>query len=284
VQLPPFVVGKRENEMKEKHIMKRTQSIANLAAAIALVASVATLKAEPILYSTTGAGSTLARIDVGAGTVSEIGPLGEPFALAIAMNASGRLFTVTDSLPGVPGTPQLASVNRATGVAKRLKSSLGAEIFMGIGFAPDGTLYGVNTYSGMPDQGSLCVFNTVTGEATKVGETGGCFDIMDLAFLPDGTMYGAAWNSLYRIDQDTGVAQVVAIIHSALTLQPLAEVMGLAIDDDGNFYVTEVIANSSLWRVDPITGAATPVAGVNLSFPHGLDFVPTPFARPTSTH
>ena len=51
--------------------------------------------------------------------------------------------------------------------------------------------------------------------------------------------------------------------------------MGLAIDGDGNFYVTEIIDNSPLWRVDAVTGAKTAVAGVSLSFPHGLEFIPT---------
>ena len=46
-------------------------------------------------------------------------------------------------------------------------------------------------------------------------------------------------------------------------------------DSEGNFYVTEIVPNSPLWRVDPVTGAKTAVAGVSLSFPHGLEFIPT---------
>ena len=92
---------------------------------------------------------------------------------------------------------------------------------------------------------------------------------MDLAWHPDGTMYGAAFDSLYRINPHTGQAELVT------TLQGLTAVMGLAIDDDGNFYVTEIVPNSPLWRVDPVTGAVTAVPGVSLSFPHGLEFIPT---------
>ena len=51
--------------------------------------------------------------------------------------------------------------------------------------------------------------------------------------------------------------------------------MGLAIDGDGNFYVTEIVPNLPLWRVYPVTGAKTAVAGVSLSFPHGLEFIRT---------
>ena len=94
---------------------------------------------------------------------------------------------------------------------------------------------------------------------------------MDLAWHPDGTMYGAAWDSLYRINLHTGQAELVK---KFLTLSC---VMGLAIDDDGNFYVTEICSdNSPLWRVDPVTGAKTAVAGVSLNKPHGLEFTPPP--------
>ena len=51
--------------------------------------------------------------------------------------------------------------------------------------------------------------------------------------------------------------------------------MGLAIDSQGNFYVSEILPTSPLWRVDPGTGAAAAVPGVSLSFPHGLEFTST---------
>jgi len=259
--------------------MTRMQFIPKLTAAIALLASTAIIHAEPRLYATTGVGSTLVKIDVGAGIVWDIGPLVEPYALAIAINPHGRLFTVTHSMPGVSGTPQLASVDLATGAATPFGPNLGAEIFMGLGFSPDGTLYGVNSMSdtlGSLDTGSLYRFDPATGVPTKVGVTGGCFEIMDLAFHPDGTMYGAAWDSLYRINPHTGQATLVT------TLQGLTAVMGLAIDDDGTFYVSEILPDAPLWRVDPVTGAVAAVAGVSLSYPHGLEFIPTPRSSPIS--
>ena len=250
--------------------MKRMQLIANLTAAIALLASTSVLNAKPILYATAGAGGKLVSIDVGTGTVSEIGDLGQPYALAIATSPYGGLFTVTHSFPGVPGTPQLASVNPATGAATPFGPNLGAEVFMGLGFAPDGTLYGINAMSGTSNTGSLYQFNPTTGEATKVGVSGGCGVIMDIAFAPDGTMYGVDPTSLYRINRQTGQATL------ATTLQGLTQVMGLAIDGDGNFYVSEIVTNAPLWRVDPDTGATTAVAGVRLNLPHGLEFTPAP--------
>ena len=239
-------------------------------AAILLLASTAMLDAEPILYATAGGGSTLVTIDVGAGTVTKIGDFGAPAADAIAMSPQGKLYTVTQGWPTNGVNPQLASVDLATGLATPFGVNLNPEIFMGIGFSPEGTLYGVNADSGTPNQNSLYRFDLTTGEATKVGVTGGCGDIMDLAWHPDGTMYGAAWDSLYRINRNTGQAELVT------KLQGLTAVMGLAIDDHGNFYASEIVDHAPLWRVNPVTGAATAVAGVSLSFPHGLEFISPP--------
>ena len=245
--------------------MKRMQFITNLAAAIALLASTAVVNAQPILYSTTGVGKTLVRIDVGAGKVTTIGNLGVPGATAIAINPHGKLYTVTQGFPAGLN-PQLARVNRATGEAEPFGVSLFPESFMGLGFSPNGRLYGVNAWNG----DSLYRFDLKTGNAKKVGVTGGCKDIMDLAWY-HGKMYGVTPDSLYRINLHNGRAELVK---KFLTLSC---VMGLAIDDDGNFYVTEICgANQPLWRVDPVTGKATEVPlKVGLSLPHGLEFIPT---------
>ena len=248
--------------------MKRMQFIANLTAAIGLVASTAVLNAEPILYSTTGGGNTLVRIDVGAGMVTTIGDFGVPGAFAIAINPHGKLYTVTQGFPAGGPNPQLATVNRATGVAEPFGVSLNPENFMGLSFSPEGRLYGVNADSGTRNQNSLYRFDLKNGKAQRVGTKGACGDIMDLAWHPDGTLYGVAWDSLYRINQHTGRAELATKLHG------LTAVMGLAIDEDGNFYVSEIVADSPLWRVDPVTGAKTAVAGVSLSYPHGLECIP----------
>ena len=254
--------------------MKRMQFIANLAVGLALLASTAVLSAQPILYSTTAGGSTLVRIDVGTGVVTEVGPLGVPGAFAIARSPKGSLYTVTQGFPAGGASPQLARVDPVTGLATPFGVNLKPENFMGLGFSPNGKLYGVNADSGTANKNSLYQFDLKTGKAKMVGVPGGCGDIMDLAWH-HGKMYGAAWDSLYRINLHTGQAELVTKFLS------LVNVMGLAIDEDGNFYVTEVWDENfngltqPLWRVDPGTGAATAVAGVSLSFPHGLEFVPT---------
>jgi len=249
--------------------MKRMQIIASLAAAIALLASTSVVEAQPFLYASTQGEGKLVKIDVGAGTVTEIGPFGVPAADAIAISPQGKLYTVTQGWPPDRAnlTPQLASVDLATGQAAPFGVNLYSEIFMGIGFSPNGKLYGVNAASGSKNQNSLYQFDLKTGKAKKVGVTGGCGYIMDLAWY-QGKMYGAAFDSLYCINLETGEAELVT------KLQGLTQVMGLAIDDDGNFYVSEILPDAPLWRVDPVTGAATAVAGVSLSYPHGLEFIP----------
>ena len=247
-----------------------------ITACLAFSASLVEMRADPIIYASAGLGSQLIKIDVGTKQVTTIGDFGV-IALGLAINPQGRVFSVTDSFsPLCPAAcnPQLARVKHATGRAIPF-GDLQGEPFMGIGFSPDGTLYGVNAFSGTPDSGSLYRFNLATGEATKVGVTGGCLDIMDLAWHPDGAMYGAAFNSLYRINLATGQAELVA----TLTGLSANMVMGLAIDDDGNFYVSEIIPNSPLYRVNPHTGATTKILHTGMDYIHGLEFMPAPRSR-----
>lgn len=178
---------------------------------------------KPILYATAGAGKSLVEIDVAKRQVIALGDFGLPGADAVAINSQGQAFTVTHGWPP-GGDSQLARVDLATGQATAFGANLKPENFMGLGFAPDGALYGVNAGSGTADAGSLYKFNLATGAATKVGVTGGCFGIMDLAWAPDGAMYGAVNDSLYRVDSDTGQATLVT------KLQGVSKVMGLAID------------------------------------------------------
>lgn len=254
----------------------KTPNNLNLVTAVALLASAAIANAEPYLYVSNAGGSGLVKVDIATGAATVIGPFKQPGALALAISPEGGLYTVTQGWPAGSPNPQLASVDLVSGNATPFGVNLSPEIFMGIAFSPDSTLYGVNAMSKTLDTGSLYRFDPDTGVATKVKVTGSCGAIMDLAFHPDGTLYGADPTSLYCINPHTGQATLVT------TLQGLTAVMGLAIDDDGNFYVSEIVPNAPLWRADPMTGAVAAVAGVRLNSPHGLEFIPTPRSRPIS--
>lgn len=258
--------------------MSRLKNIAQAACVLALWSVIPAIHAEPFLYVADAGHGQLVKVDVGAGKATVVGPFNQPGCDAIAVSPQGELFTVTQGWPPFPQpnhNPRLARVDAVTGNATPFGVNLSPEIFMGIGFSPDGTLYGVNAGSGTADQGSLYRFDPATGAATKVNVTGSCGLIMDLAVHPDGTLYGVDPSSLFRINPNTGEATlIVTTAHSMI--------MGLAIDDDGNFYLTEIMPAAPLLRLDPVTGATTPVPGVKLDWPHGLEFIPTPRSRPIS--
>lgn len=252
--------------------MTKTMLSAILTAGLAFAAGSAELKADPIIYASAGFGTQLIKIDVATGHVTHVGDFGV-FALALAISPRGKMYTVTDWSGGgcAPNcNPQLARVNRSTGRATP-RGDLHGESFMGIAFSPDGTLLGINAMSGTPDTGSLYRFDVPKGAATKVGVTGGCLEIMDMAWGPDGKMYGAAWDSLYRINPLSGKATLITKIHDL----DAGAVMGLAIDKDGNFYVSEIIPNASLFKVNPKTGATTRIIlDTQIDLVHGLEVMP----------
>lgn len=255
--------------------MKYLQHLVAATLVLVLGAATHSLQAEPFLYVSDGAGSRLVKVDLGTGTVTDIGPFNQPGCFALAIHPSGSLYTATQGFPPGSPDPRLARVDLATGDTTPFGVNLSPEIFMGLGFTPDGTLYGVNAASGTPDDGSLFRFDPATGAATNVKVAGSCGMIMDLAVHPDGTLYGVNPWSLFRINPHTGEATlVVTTAHS--------RIMGLAIDDDGHFYVTEILPATPLLRLDPVTGATTPVPGVTLDRPHGLEFIPTPGTRPVT--
>lgn len=239
----------------------------SFAVAVLMLAGSTAIHAEPFLYA--AANGKLVKVDVGAGTATEVGAFGVPWAVAIAITPDGQAYTATPGWPPGAANGRLANVDIATGAATPYGATHEPEIFMALGSSQGGTTYGVNAGSGTDDQGSLYRFDRVTGAATKVGVSGGCGLIMDLASHPDGTLYGIDPSSLYRVDPQTGEATLVATTtHTML--------MGLAIDDDGNFYISEIFPNAPLLKLDPSTGATTPVPGVSLNLPHGLEFIPTP--------
>jgi hypothetical protein len=244
-----------------------------------------------LLYATAMAGTKLVAFNLEDKGVRVIGDTGFPFSLALAPCRPGRedrqrdedwrrgeggqravAYTITNTFN--PSEAQLATLNLGTGAATRVGSPLGQALsIMGMTCSPDGTLYAIGQSNSMdPAFNSLYTVNRETGLASRIGSTDvstgmgmGGF-LMALAFAPDGTLYGASVSTLFRIDPFTGEAMKV------VDFMGVKAVMGLAIDDDWNFYLADFVPQSSIYALDVRTGMATPILNTGLAFVHNISF------------
>jgi DNA-binding beta-propeller fold protein YncE len=234
-----------------------------------------------LLYATAVAGTKLVAFDLEAKGISVIGDTGFPFSLGLALcppggqNAqgdedqqSGSAYTITNTFADA----QLAKLNLRTGAATLAGSPLGQPLsIMAFTCSPDGTLYAIGQANPMdPAFNSLYTVSRETGLASRIGSTGisagmGGF-LMALAFAPDGTLYGASVSTLFRIDPSTG--KTVKVVD----FMGVSSVMGLAVDEDWNFYVADFVAQSRIYALDIRTGIATPILNTGLAFVHNIAF------------
>ena len=236
-----------------------------------------------LLYATAEAGTKLIAISLEARRVRVIGDTDFPFSLALAPCPPGGVrYTITNTFD--PNKAQLATLNLGTGAATLVGSPLGQVLsIMGMTCSPDGTLYAIGQFNSTdPAFNSLYTVNRETGLASRIGSTG-VLDpsdpsgfsgfLMALAFAPDGTLYGAnSASTLFRVNTATGEAtKVVDLVRSA-SARPLVGVMGLAIDNDGNFYLSDFVPVSSIYALNVATGVATPILNTGLPFVHNIAF------------
>lgn len=226
-----------------------------------------------LLYATAEAGNKLVAFSLEAKRVRVIGDIGSPLSLPLAFCPPGGVpYTITNTFDA---TAQLATLNLGTGAATLVGSPLGQALsIMGMTCSPDGTLYAIGQFdSANPDFNSLYAVDRETGLASRIGSTGvqdqespyGGF-LMALAFAPDGTLYGANVSTLFRVDPSTGEATKV------VDFEGVGSVMGLAIDKDGNFYVSDWVAPSRIYAVNVNTGVCTPILNTGLPFVHNIAF------------
>ncbi len=241
---------------------------------LSLVFSSARSAEQPsLLYATAQAGNKLVAFSLEAKRARVIGDIGFPLSLPLAFCPPGGVpYTITNTFDP---SAQLATLNPGTGAAKLVGSPLGQALsIMGMTCSPDGALYAIGQFdSTNPDFNSLYAVDRETGLASRIGPTGvhdqespyGGF-LMALAFAPDGTLYGANVSTLFRVDPSTGEAtKVVDFVGVEL-------VMGLAIDNGGNFYVSDWVAPSSIYALNVATGLATPILNTGLPFVHNIAF------------
>ncbi len=259
--------------MKSRNVIG-TFSVLTLLLSLVLM-PVASAEEPGLLYGTAERGTELVAFNLQAGSVRIVGDIGYPGSLSLAFcRPGGRPHTITNMGNSLA---QLATLNLDTGAATLVGSPMGGPVLniMGMTCSPDGTLYAVGQSSSTDsDFNSLYTVDRKTGLASRVGSTGVFVAtgaayhgfIMALDFAPDGTLYGVNTKSLYTIDPSTGLAARV------VDFQGVTTVMGLAIGKDWTFYVSDYVAQSKIYAVNPATGVATPVLDTGLGFIHNIAF------------
>jgi hypothetical protein len=230
--------------------------------------------------------STVSGTDKDEFRVGVIGSTHFPSSLALAICSAegedregGVAYTIVNTFDPTKG--QLAKLNLRTGAATLVGSPLGHELdIMGMTCSPDGILYAIGqANSGKPDFNSLFAVDRATGFATLIGSTNvneqasPFFSgfLMALAFAPDGTLYGvsdgATGSTLFSLDRSTGAATKVIEMN-------VGSVMGLAINEHGNFYVADYVQGSRVYTLQLHTGRVTPILKTHLDFVHNIALQP----------
>lgn len=150
----------------------------------------------------------------------------------------------------------LVAIDPASGAARTV-GTLNAGGAFALAARGDGVFFTVTDSGFTPNPDArLATVDPRTGGVTVFGQPFGQYlRMMGLTFTPDGTLYGSSpiTNSLYRIDQVTGLPQRVGPFG-------VNGVMDLAVDPAGSLYANTMTA---IYRVDPLTGAATLAARVS---------------------
>ncbi|MEM6677528.1 MAG: hypothetical protein AAF675_06625 [Pseudomonadota bacterium] len=159
---------------------------------------------------------------------------------------------------------QLNSIDPADGAATPAPSPLGSlgTSILGLAFAPDGTLFGVNDGEAGP---TLVTIDTGTGVAsTSVGFTGPTFSIpFGLAFRSDGSLYSVDLfdDTLLTIDSTTAAVTTGSLISPDGTTA-LSDVTGIEFDISDVLYGIDN-QNDALITIDIATGLTSNVANLS---------------------
>src|ERR1051326_4638936 len=252
--------------MEIQNRVRRTATLLALGIAFTIAGRSSTT-AGPLIYSTADKGALLVATDFATGETKVIGPTGQNFALGLAWDGVGTLYTFTHAFD-TTGESQLAKFDLTTGEAVPYgeKNSLQ---FMGLTFTPDGILYAAGN-----TDGALCTINLKTGAPTKVGDLGDAKGVMDLTIHPNGNMYGIDESgAIFQIDPKTAKATL------AVKISGLDRPMGLGFDADGTAYVVGIVPQAPVYRIDLTTGPITGTLSTTLNFLHSAEFLVTPRPR-----
>ena len=217
---------------------------------------------------TAGTG-TMVSIDRNTGAGSFIATLSDPGVSLSFSDNEGKLYGSFTILPA-PAKSLLVTVDPATGSMTQnigfiVDTFTGSEyIVAGMGFAADGTLYGVESRTE-----ALVTIDTATAEASSVGSGLG-IDVRNYGgTVADGVFYllngnGTIGVSLYTIDLSTGFASLVG------PTGVFDNGIGLALDGNGALVA---VINHTLYEIDRTSGWATPVGNTGFTPLSSLEFV-----------
>ncbi|WP_338846671.1 PEP-CTERM sorting domain-containing protein [Massilia sp. W12] len=170
-------------------------------------------------------------------------------AAGLALSASafaGPVMWIGDS------SGKLGKVDVATGQVQVIGSM--GQAMTDIAFDPQGNLYGINF-------GQLFRINKTNAQLTLVGNTG--VGMNSLVFDYQGNLYGAN-NSLYRINTNTGAAQLIGNGGAQYASSGDLAFVG------SQLYLSNVYGGDTLTRLDVNTGAGTNVGNIGFSAVYGL--------------
>jgi sugar lactone lactonase YvrE len=160
----------------------------------------------------------------------------------------------------------LLRVDAATGDVELLHPEPGAEplpagVITGIAVAPGGSEIFFTLQSFVSSLGSVWRFDPRTGARSLVaGDLPGFSLPAGVVLEADGRLLVADGNELLRVDPSDGAVEVAAALGLPLGMRP----SGLALEADGSALIAGrglAGSPSAVLRVDPETGAVTPLAG-----------------------
>ena len=226
-----------------------------------------------VLYGVNSGDDGLSRIDPNTGQVTFVGRLDpDPTKfvtpVAMAVKPSDKKIYVWNNSDGdttVIPTGVLLTVNVCTGRGTPVDSGTGPQGQLGaLAFAPDGTLYGMDS--------ELYRIDTSTGVKTLIGTTLG-MRIGGADFDPvSGVLYGVELSAftlqrLVTIDTTTGTATTVA------TLSDVGVIGSIAFAPGGALIGSSL--NNILFDIDKTTGAVSNQRSLSGgSAPQGMGFAP----------
>ena len=158
-----------------------------------------------------------------------------------------------------PISPNLLTVDPATGAILTSVPITGEEALFG-GLTHDGSsLWSIDGFNdGLSDR--TFKIDPVTGAGVVVGNTGFNWNFRSVENHPQtGVLYATRDNELFTIDKNTGAATSVGTITGATLDQATA----LAIDADGNAYMTD-IGDTGLFQLNLVSAQLTHLGDLNL--------------------